>query len=101
MKAAQCDQTFRDVFCNENFASLVFDTGYRKALSIIHLDDREELIKTLRQYHTMIRGQIELDQFVIGLKCYGLLDMIREYPLLMKPLFVSNYCNELSKSECT
>ena len=63
---------------------------------MIKLDDKEELLLTLHQYHTMIRGQVELDQFVYGLKTFMLLDLIRE-PQLMKPLFVSHQGIQLSK----
>ena len=59
---------------------------------MIKLDDKEELLLTLRQYHTMIRGQ-----FVYGLKTFMLLDLIREQPQLMKPLFVSHQGIQLSK----
>lgn len=65
------------------------ETGTRKPLSLLTLDDKEELIKTLCHYCVLLRGQCELDQFVEGLRTYGMLEMIRNYPLLMEPLFVS------------
>ena len=77
------------MFDDEEFFALIFETGYRKALTAIQLDDREELVLTLRQYHTVIRDQVELDQFVDGLNAYAFLSIIRQYPQLLKPLLVS------------
>lgn len=77
------------MFDDEEFCALTFETGYCKALTAIQLDDREELVLTLRQYHTVIRGQVELDQFVDGLNAYALLSIIRQFPQLLKSLFVS------------
>ena len=52
---------------------------------------------TLWQYYTMIWGQVELDQFIDGLNAYTLRDMIKQFPQLLKLLFVSKDIH-LSKS---
>ncbi|MDA8002265.1 MAG: hypothetical protein MPL62_13375 [Alphaproteobacteria bacterium] len=67
---------------------------------MINLDDRVELILTLRQYHTIIKGQVEMDQFIDGLNAYQLLDMMRAQPELMKPLLVSQQEIQLTKGIC-
>ena len=87
----------REIFQNEDFCTLTTDTGYRKPLTVITLNDREELVITLRQYHTFIRGQVELNQFVEGLNAYGFLRMVRGHPELMKPLFVAHAGIKLTK----
>lgn len=76
----------------------MLETGFCKPLLLVTLDDKNELRSTLRQYYTFLKGQCELDQFMEGLKTYGLLDSIQGYPQLMKPLFVHhNY--ELTKGQ--
>lgn len=55
---------------------------------MLELHDKKDLRSTLLHYYTFLRGQVELDQFVEGLHTYSVLTMIREYPSLMKPLFV-------------
>lgn len=80
----------REIFLDDERASILVDeTGFRKSLTLLTLEDREELIVILCQHYTLIRGRMELDQFVEGLRTHKVLDMVRAEPLLMKPLFVS------------
>ena len=97
ISSTQDDMALRAIFCNDNYSSLVIDTGYRKPLTMIELSDREELTLTLRHYYTMIRGQVELDQFIVGLKTYQVLEMMQANPELMKPLFMSHEGTVLNK----
>ena len=53
---------------------------------------------TLWQYYTMIWGQVELDQFIDGLNAYTLRDMIKQFPQLLKLLFV--FEGHPSKQKC-
>ena len=73
---------------SEETLSLVAETGYRRPLGTLALQFCDELSMALRQYYTVVRGQVELCQFVDVLKTYGVLDLIREHPELMKPLLV-------------
>lgn len=75
------------------------ETGYRKALARISLEDREEIVLILRQFYTLVRVKPELDQFIDGLKTLELLDMVREHPQLLRPLFVAGTPVQLSKGK--
>ena len=85
------------IFENEEFSSLLFETGYRKPLITLQVDDKGELASTLRQYYTILRGQVELDQFIEGLNTYNLLSMVRQHPDQFKRMFVQDEGVQLSK----
>ena len=67
---------------------IVTEAGYHKPLPLIKLSDHEKLSLALGHYYTVIKGKLELDQFVEGLNTYDILSMIRKYPKLMKPLLI-------------
>ncbi len=69
--------------------ALVAETGFRKPLAFLKLRDRSDLCKALRDYYTIIKVLPEINQFGEGLADMNLLEMIRTYPDLMRPLFVS------------
>ena len=78
----------------------MYDTGYRKALCLLTVCDKEELTKTLRDYHTLIKTKAEMDQLCEGLESLNVLENIRKYSSLMKPLFVAQP-TVLDKGMCT
>ena len=71
-----------------NDATLVAEIRYNKPLSQLSLLDRDELCKTVKDYHTLIKILPEMDQFYAGLQMLGVLDMLRKYPEIMQPLFI-------------
>ena len=89
----------RELFQDDDYSSLVNETGFQKPLPLLTLGDKSELVHTLRQYYTFLKGQFELNQFIEGLKTYDLIESIQLYPELMKPLFCQmDY--ELNKGQC-
>ena len=74
----------RDVFTDYDFASLLYETGYRKSLTELVVDDRDEICNILATYHTLIKIKAQIDQFVVGLQCIkGLHGYMKRYPALM------------------
>ena len=69
---------------------LLIQTGFRKAISSLTLDDVENVSSALIDFHCMLKVKAAMDQFRDGLKCLGLLYMLEENPSLWKPLFVSS-----------
>ena len=55
----------------------------------LSLTDRDRLKSILIDYHCMVKVKAYMDEFAAGLAELGVLDMIRMYPHLTKPLFVS------------
>lgn len=43
---------FRDIFLEDDYCILVAETGYGKPLSQLSLLERDELCKTVKDYHT-------------------------------------------------
>ena len=96
--ATQSDEALREVVQNEEFSSLILETGLCKPLPMLKLEDKEVLCTTLCHYFTMLRGQCELDQFIVGLMTCGVLQMVCKHPELMKkPISVAKKRSPLSK----
>lgn len=79
---------FRDIFLEDDYCTLVAETGYSKSLSQLSLLDRDELCKTVKDYHTLVKILPEMDQFCAGLQTLGVLDMLCKYPEIMQHLFI-------------
>ena len=79
---------FRDIFLEDYYCTLVAETGYSKPLSQLSLLDRDELCKTVKDYHTLVKILPEMDQFCAGLQTLGVLDMLCKYPEIMQHLFI-------------
>ena len=75
------------IFDDSATADIVLETGYRKPLGTV--SDKEEIIRVLKRYHTLIKVKAEIDQFIEGLQCLGIDHLIKEHPDLMEPLFVN------------
>ena len=73
------------IFDDSVTANIILETGYRK----VTVSDKEEIIRVLKRYHTLIKVKAEIDQFVEGLQCLGIDHLIKEHPDLMEPLFVN------------
>ena len=80
---------------NEN---LVIDTGYRKPLCRLTLEDASGLKQTLWD-HVLVNVKAELDQFSGGLNTLGVMEKVRKYPSLMAPLFTDTGRKQLNKRE--
>ena len=68
-------------------ADVLLVTGYRKAICYLRLDDKVRLKAALIDYHCLLKVKAEMDQFMDGLADCGVLEHIRQYPDLMRPLF--------------
>ena len=68
-------------------------TGYRKAICGLGLDDKVSLKAALIDYHSLLEVKAEMDQFMDGLADCGVLEYIRRFSDLMKPLF-TNCCHK-------
>ena len=91
------NQQLRDLFADDDIASSLYETGYRKVLSAITVDDKDDISNIFSTYHTVIKVKAEIDQFVVGLQCIkGLCKYIKRFPSLMRPLFVHDNSKELT-----
>jgi hypothetical protein len=87
MQLAENGKLLRSVFENDDASSIVFETGYRKSLTLLTLKDRDELIASVKIYHCLIKIKAGIDQFLDGLKSLDVYWYIKRYPELMQ-LFV-------------
>ena len=78
--------------------TLIIETGYRKPLCKLTMEDVPGLKQTLCD-HVLVKVKAELDQFCEGLKTLGIQEKIRKYPSLMAPLFTDSGKKELNERE--
>ena len=78
--------------------TLIIETGYRKPLCRLTMEDVPGLKQTLRD-HVLVKVKAELDQFCEGLNTLGVLEKMKRYPSLMAPLFTDSGKKELDKRE--
>ena len=94
--SATDDKSLQEIFADNDTSDKLLETGYRKPLTSLTLNDREEIVGVLKLYHTLIKVKAEIDQFVEGLQCLGIHGYMKLYPELMEPVFVNKNCKSLS-----
>lgn len=93
----QSNEDLRSIFHDSNKESLLLETGFRKPLTLLTMDDKPNIKKVMQDHHTLIKVKPELDQFAEGLKTAGVLDKMRRYSTLMAPMFVTEGKVEINK----
>lgn len=71
-------------------AALLFETGYRKPTVQLTLSDKVAIKSSLLDYHCMIKVKAAMDQFAEGLDVLHVLQLIKRFPHLTKPMFVDD-----------
>ena len=67
---------------------LLESCGFRKPIATLTHRDVPLLIESVVLHVTLYHRKAELDEMIKGLQDAGVLDAIRNYPALFKPLFV-------------
>ena len=65
--------------------SMRFKAGYTKP--IVTIEDKAALIQYICLHYTLLYSLPHVEQFINGLKLYGLLDIIRKVPQKARVLF--------------
>ena len=65
--------------------SMHFNAGYTKP--IVTIEDKAALIRYISLHYTLLYSLPHVEQFINGLKLYGLLDIIRKVPQKARVLF--------------
>jgi len=63
------------------------ETGYAKPFESLTLDDKEEIIPILIDYHCFVKPKAAMDQFSQGLQCTGVLHLIRHHDSVLRDMF--------------
>ena len=77
------------------------ETGFRKPLLYLTVDDKPAISNTLKNHHGIVKVKAEVDQFCEGLVTLGVLDCIKRFPDVMRPLFVDTNPIQITKGKCT
>ena len=104
LDAAENNDELRMVFAVDEILALLMETGYRKPVLHLTLQDKVGLRAVLLDYHCLLKVKGAMDQYAEGLQQLRVLDLIQKFNVLTKPFFVSdgkkittseyyNYCN--------
>ena len=74
----------------EEAADQLHQSGYRKPLCCLDLNDKGTLKSALLDYHCLIKVKAAMDQFCEGLQQVGVLQLVKTHPSILKPLFVAD-----------
>ena len=70
--------------------ALLLETGFAKPIHTLRLDDRPGIVSMLKTFHCLIKVKAQVDQFVEGLSVLKIDKYIRDYPDILRPLFVND-----------
>lgn len=88
IREAEDDAGLRTVCLTE--ADIFLNSGYSKPITAVKLSDRDNLLKTIKLHHCLLRMKADIDQFQLGLATLGVGDAIKAHPQLFEPLFAHN-----------
>ena len=80
----------RAVFDDNENENLLLETGYKTAILHLDISQRTSLLSVILDYHCFIKAKAANDQFLEGLQLTGVLDYVKKFPEIMKPLFCFN-----------
>lgn len=88
VKEATTVEEFRKVFDDiPEFKDLLLETGYVTPHTRLQLDERENVMSVVVDFHCMIKAKAANDQFMDGLRSTGVDKYIQQFPQIMKQLF--------------
>ena len=65
-----------------------YDIGIAQLSQNLHLRDCMRIVKSCAAHFTIHSVKAELDQICEGLSCMGVLQLMRDKPALLRPLFL-------------
>ena len=83
------DDELRMVFAIDEAASFLMETGFKKPLSKLVMNEKSCLRSTLIDFHCILKSKAAIDQLAEGLENLNILYVMRQYPELMRPLFMN------------
>ena len=84
------------VFAIVEASGLLLETGFRKPISRLDMNDKAGLRSSLLDFHCLLKSKAASDQFAEGLSTLSVLDRMRAFPAL---LFL-NESKPLTASKC-
>ena len=66
MTISEADHAVRSVFQNTDFENLLLETGSTMPLSQLKINDKDNIISSIKDYHCVIKPKAAMDQFIEG-----------------------------------
>lgn len=67
---------------------IVYDSGFAVPVTCVTLADVPAITTAVVLHTTLLPVKAELDQLAEGLHLFGVLSLLRQYPVVMQPLFM-------------
>ena len=87
VRSAEDDAILRSACLSE--VDMIIDAGYSKPVSVITIDEKDELAQVLRVHYTLLKNKAEMDQLKNGLSELGVGEAMNKYPDLLEQLFLA------------
>ena len=87
MRDADNDAELQATLAIEEVADLLLQCGFRKSILSLTMQDKNEILSVMIDYHMMGKVKSAMDQYIEGLKVYDILHKIRSHPDIWKPMF--------------
>lgn len=98
---AETDDKIKVLLNVDEVSEFLMVTGYRKAICNLGVQDKGSLKAALLDYHCLLKVKAEMDQFMDCLDDVGVLEYIRKYPDLLRPLFTDCFHKPLTAGQFT
>lgn len=75
------------MFSEDLYQNALTETSYMRPLESLTLEDKEEIIGILIDYHCLIKPKAAMDQFSQGLQSTGVLHYIKHHNSVLRDIF--------------
>lgn len=93
VKGVQSDEDLRNIFLVPDLESLLLETGFCKPLSLLCMEDQSSIVSSITEYHCLIKVKAAMDDFMEGLASGGVLECIKRFSLMLRPLLCPEHSN--------
>lgn len=87
VRGAQNNEDLRSIFLIPDMEALLLETGYNKPISQLCLEDQENIVSSVTDYHCLIKVKAAMDHFTEGMDSGGVLEHVKRVSHILKPLF--------------
>ena len=74
----------------------IADAGFTKPVTLLKLEDREEVILVVALHNALLKSKAELDQLIEGMSVLGVAEMVQKYPAIMEMFLTSSGNQDLT-----
>ena len=88
INSAQSDAVLQDVLMRDSSMTCLVEAGYLKALTSVSVNEKNDIVTTITTFYLFVKVKAAMDQFQQGLESAGILQYMKKYTDLIRPMFV-------------